>query len=144
MRRVAVRAIIIKDDQMLLVKLKAYNKASQGHYCTIGGGLDEGEDLVEGLKREVMEETGISAEVGRLLFVQQFNDDSDNLEFFFHVTNSDDFSNIDLSKTSHGQIEIAEIGFYDPKELHLLPAFLKDVSPSDILKSTATQVFTYS
>ena len=142
MRRIAVRAIVTDGDKLLLVKLLSSGMPLP-FYCTIGGGLDEGESIVDGIKREVLEETGVVAEVGKLLCIQQFTDKKDNIEFFFHVTNTDDFKNIDLSKTSHGQKEIAEIGFYNPKEVEVLPEFLKDTSIEELLNSKEPKLFNY-
>ena len=46
------------------------------------------------------------------------------IEFFFHITNSKDYLNIDLSKTTHGEEEIEEIGFINPADNYVLPQFL--------------------
>jgi 8-oxo-dGTP pyrophosphatase MutT (NUDIX family) len=142
MRRIAVRAIIADGDKLLLVKLKTEN-GTLGYYCTIGGGLDDSEGLLDGVKREVLEETGVVAQVGRLLCIQQYTDKHDNVEFFFHVTNTDDFKNINLIETSHGEIEIAEIGFFNPKELTVLPEFLKELSVEELINSKEVQIFNY-
>lgn len=144
-RRVAVRAIIEKDGKLLLVKLKDYESSlgEKTYWCTVGGGVDPGEDLHSAIIREVVEETGITPEVGRLLFVQQFAEpaDREHLEFFFQVTNSDDFSDVDLSSTTHGETEIATIDFVDPKEAHVLPKFLREIDPASIHAQTETQFF---
>ena len=141
-RRVAVRAVIEKDGKLLLVRLKPYENAlGNDFWCTIGGTVDVGEPLIPALKREIMEETGKKADVGNLLYVQQFKaNDMEHVEFFFHVTNSNDFTTIDLSKTTHGQKEIAEIEFVDPSTVHVLPEFLvaEDISK---LESNNTKIF---
>ena len=147
-RRLAVRAVIIKDKKLLLVKLKPYNKTKHtgnDFWCTIGGGLDDYESVIPALKREVLEETGIEAEVGRLLFVQQFVfQNRENLEFFFLITNADDFETIDLSKTSHGDTEIAELAFVDPKTEYVLPKFLSEVDiEAHITENRPVQFFDY-
>jgi hypothetical protein len=73
----------------------------------------------------MIEETGIKPVIDDLLHVQQFvHNDVDYLEFFFHITNSAYYLRIDLSKTTHGEKEIAEIGFVDPINTHILPEFL--------------------
>lgn len=144
MRRVAVRAIIEKNGRLLLVKLKSHRgRTRNDFYCTVGGGLDEGEGLVNGLKREVKEETGVDAEVGKLLCIQQFHDKYEQLEFFFHVTNADDFENVDISQSTHGSIEIKEIGFFNPREVYVLPQFLKEVPITRLLKADEPQIFNY-
>lgn len=142
MRRVAVRAIIVDNDKLLLVRLLSGGKP-QNFYCTIGGGLDEGESLTDGIKREVLEETGVVAKVGKLLCIQQYSDKNDNIEFFFHVTNTEDFKSIDLSKTSHGLEEIAEIGFFNSSEVTVLPEFLKDISIDELINSEEVKLFNY-
>jgi len=77
------------------------------------------------LEREMIEETAIKPVVGNLLYIQQFTHSGvEYLEFFFHITNSEDYLNIDLTKTSHGEKELAEISFVDPKSVRLLPEFL--------------------
>jgi len=65
------------------------------------------------------------------------------MELFFHVTNVADFINIDLSKTTHGEEEIAEIAFIDASKEHVLPKFLTEVDLSD-LENQTTQFFNYS
>jgi 8-oxo-dGTP pyrophosphatase MutT (NUDIX family) len=51
--RHAARAIVVKDDDILLLYTKRYHD-----YSLPGGGIDEGEDEVTGLIRELKEETG--------------------------------------------------------------------------------------
>lgn len=52
-KRIAARGIIMDGDDILLIYTKRYND-----YSFPGGGIDQGEDLIEGLKREITEETG--------------------------------------------------------------------------------------
>ena len=51
--RRAARGIILKDSKILLLYTKRYND-----YSFPGGGVDDEEDLLTGLKRELAEETG--------------------------------------------------------------------------------------
>ncbi len=127
-RRIAVRAIIVHEGKLLCERLKPYKEISQTldpFWCVPGGGLDFGESLELGLEREVMEETGIKAKVGNLLYIQQFRfKDKEYLEFFFHIKNPEDFLKIDLTKTSHGGTEIEMIDFIDTTGINILPKFL--------------------
>ncbi len=143
MRDITVRAIVIKDEKLLLVKHSPYGgKPGNDYYCTIGGHLDAGEDIIAGLKREVLEETGVEAKVGRLLFIQQYQDESEYLEFFFELTNAADFEKVDLAKASHGH-EIAEVGFFDPKTITVLPIFLQEIDLANLASDSPVQFFNY-
>jgi ADP-ribose pyrophosphatase YjhB (NUDIX family) len=128
-RRVATRGIIFKDGKLLCQQLKAYRRDEVPFWCTPGGGLDIGESLHEGLHREMIEETGIAPKIGRLLFVQQFSEDGqkEQMEFFFHIENPEDYHTIDLSSTTHGVAEIEHVEFIDPRSETILPAFLQNI-----------------
>jgi ADP-ribose pyrophosphatase YjhB (NUDIX family) len=118
----------MKDGKLLCVRLKPYPGAIEGEYdfwCLPGGGVEDGERIVDAFKREMVEELGVEPRVGRLLYVHQFTHKSkDILEFFFHIENPEDYQQIDVSKTSHGEAEIEKIEFVDPKTTHILPEIL--------------------
>jgi len=129
-RRVATRGIIFKDGKLLCQQLKSgANDAARDFWCTPGGGLDIGELITDGLYREMIEETGIAPQIGRLLFVQQFSEDGakEQMEFFFHIENPEDYETIDLSATSHGELEIERVEFIDRKIHTVLPTFLQEI-----------------
>ena len=60
--RPAAYGVIIHDGKVLL------NRAWDGHDFP-GGGIDRGESIKEAVLREVKEETGVSVDVGPLLYV---------------------------------------------------------------------------
>lgn len=62
-KRRASRAIVMNDDSILLLYMKRYND-----YSFPGGGVDDNEDLVLGLHRELTEETGAQ----NIRIVQEF------------------------------------------------------------------------
>lgn len=129
-RRVNVRGVIWQDGKLLSQQLihKPNEPAWKPYWCTPGGGMDDGETIAQALTREMIEETGVTPEIGRLLFVQQFFDgEKEQLEFFFHITNADDYLHIDLDATSHGTIEVERCEFVDPKLERVLPAFLMEL-----------------
>lgn len=136
-RRINVRGIVWKDNKILAVKHKTSDGSETDYWAIPGGGLDSHEALEAGMKRELMEETGVSAHVGKLLFTQQFAQstrrDKESLEFFFHIENPDDFLQIDLSSTTHGDDEIAHIEFIDPAREILYPPFLSEISFEDYI-----------
>lgn len=138
-RRINVRAIIYKDGKLLAVTHKAADSRMPRYYFIPGGGLDPHESLIDGVKRELLEETGVVAKVGKLLFVQQFASEragyTEELEFFFEVTNASDFERIDLSATTHGGEELSVCEFVDPAQVELRPAFLQDLDIASYLDS---------
>lgn len=147
-RNISVRGIAVLDGKLLCVRLKSYRSSiakSSPFWCLPGGGLDMGEALLDGIHREMIEETGVTPKVGRLLYVQQFmHDRRDFLEFFFHIENAKDYAKIDLSQTTHGETEIEEIAFVDPKTTRILPKLLTTEPLADFIASDQpTRFFAY-
>lgn len=124
-----VRAVIEHEGKLFLVRHQGYDT-----WCLPGGGMDDGESIAAAMKRELLEELGIVAEVGSLLVVHQFerNEHYEGPEFFVRVSNPEAFQDIDLTQTSHGAAEIAEYGFFDRSTLgNLRPAFLQTMQFND-------------
>ena len=67
MRR-AARAIIIKDDSLLLMHR---NKFGQEYDILIGGGIEIGEEPAQAVLREIAEEAGVRVSTPRLVFIEQ-------------------------------------------------------------------------
>ena len=76
--RVAVRAIIIHKNRLLLVNAWAGQKSPL--MCAPGGGVNVGTGLPENLVREVFEETGLTVMVGAPALVNEFH----SIEHGFH------------------------------------------------------------
>ena len=123
MSKTRVRAIIELDGKILLVR----NLSSPEFWCLPGGGVESGEDIVTAIRREIVEETGIEPVIGNVTFIHQFASDGqyEAPEFFFHIKNGIDYKNIDLASTTHGTLELAEIGFKDVTDINVMPEFLK-------------------
>ena len=144
--KISVRGIVMYGGKLLCVRQKQYSDPSSppnDFWNTPGGGLERGESLQAGLAREMMEETGVAADIGNLLYTQQFrHNEREYLDFFFHVTNGKDFVFIDLDKTSHGAAEISDIGFIDVTELPVMPTFLAITIP-EFDADAPTKSFSY-
>ena len=64
--RISAKAVIIKNNQLLAIKL---NDGTEEFYILPGGGQDGEQQLTQTVEREVREETGINVLCGDLLFV---------------------------------------------------------------------------
>ncbi len=135
-RRVNVRGIIFNNGKLLLTKFRQEDDSESAHWGTFGGGLDIGESIADGLHREMIEETGIAPKIGKLLFIQQFEDEEkEYLELFFHIENVEDYEIVDLEATSHGILELTTWGYVDPKTEHVLPSFLSSLDIEQAISS---------
>ena len=63
----AVRAIIFKEDKMLVMQR---NKYGSQYYTLVGGQVTEGEELEEALVREVKEETSLDVTAYQLVYTE--------------------------------------------------------------------------
>lgn len=80
--RISAGAIVVRDDRVLLVR-----HALPGQYdfwvCPGGGALGD-ESLEEAAAREVREETGLEASIGRLLYVEELvHPEARHVKFWF-------------------------------------------------------------
>ncbi len=67
----AVRAIIIRDGKLLVMKR---NKFGKQYYTLIGGHVEPGESIEQALLREVSEETGLNVSRFKLVFIEEPGD----------------------------------------------------------------------
>jgi 8-oxo-dGTP diphosphatase len=73
---VGVGGVVISDGRALLIRRGG--PPLEGQWSIPGGMLELGETLIEGVRRELLEETGIEVRVGQLIEVfERINLDSD-------------------------------------------------------------------
>jgi len=108
--QLSTRAIIPFEGKYLVVR----NKASGDFWCLPGGKMEDGEDVISTLRREIIEETGVEPVIGNLLFVHQFmTADGYTLpSFIYHVKNGKEYFDTDFTKASHSY-ELVDIAFKD-------------------------------
>lgn len=85
--RLAARAIILRDDCLLLVN--AYPGERSDLWCAPGGGVHAGTSLPQNLLREVHEETGLTIAPGPMVLVNEFHDPATGfhqVDLFFRAT----------------------------------------------------------
>ena len=66
--RVRVAVVVVRGDRLLLVR---HRKGERTYWLLPGGGLDYGETIEDCARREVLEETGLSIEVKKFLFLSE-------------------------------------------------------------------------
>jgi 8-oxo-dGTP diphosphatase len=71
--RVRVAALLLIEGKVLLVR---HLKDGRRYHLLPGGGVERGESLAEALRREIAEETGLVAEIGRPLLLSDTIDPS--------------------------------------------------------------------
>lgn len=65
--RVRASSVVLRDGHILLIE---YDSPDLGHHFNLpGGGVERGESVREAARRELWEETGLDATVGRLLLI---------------------------------------------------------------------------
>lgn len=95
------RGVILSGDEMFVVK----HGLHRDFYALPGGHLEGDESPQECIEREIFEEFGVKAEIGKLLYLNQFSDsDKSFLELFFEIKNGNDFRNLDESKIDKKEI----------------------------------------
>lgn len=65
---VATKSLIFLNKKVLLIKRSDYYDTGENEWEFPGGVLDFGEDLADGLSREIREEVGLSVRIERLLY----------------------------------------------------------------------------
>ena len=106
------RAIIIKDGQMLVVNQNIHHN----FWALPGGKLEFGETPIECMKRELLEELGVTAQVGQLLYVSTFTEaeiQKHHVEFIFQIDNPEDFTD-QLDLTATHAFELSELAWLVP------------------------------
>ena len=147
--RVSSRAIIIREDKILL------NCFGNGLYYNFpGGGIEENETAKQTVMREVMEESGLTVEVGELVFSLEyepkscnycFGSDAHHISFFFRCYLNNDVPSQTPSETDTNPddpsitVEAKWISLSDFDKINVFPKINKP-----LIKYIETGVFTPS
>ena len=68
---VRCRGIILHDGKLLVVR----HKGNADYAALPGGRLEWGEDVVECIRREIVEELGVEPVIGRLLYINNYSEE---------------------------------------------------------------------
>ena len=110
---VRCRGVILHEGKLLTVR-----HAHDPSFAVLPGGhLDHGESVSECLVRELREELGVEAQVGRLLFVHTFYDKEGRqlFEFLLEVTNGGDCTSARHAGATHAH-ELARVEWVTPTD----------------------------
>jgi ADP-ribose pyrophosphatase YjhB (NUDIX family) len=100
-QRIRVAGLVRKDDDFLLIQQE--DRSGKLHWSLPGGRLEASDaDMFRGVEREVLEETGLRVDAGRLLFLSEYSGpDMFALTLIFecHLAEGEDPANIHLNNT---------------------------------------------
>lgn len=112
--KVAEYAVILNEANQFLMIQFGEDKGNKWHFP--GGRLDKGDDSIDGLRREVEEETGLEIEVIKPLYTKVFDENDPKYGVFFLARCPSD-ANVKLSHEHvkyrwFGKDEIDNIDFW--------------------------------
>ncbi len=116
--RVSVKGLFVKDEKILLFK-ESQNES--GNWELPGGGLDFGEDIFEGLKREIQEESGLKVthiEKRPIYILPCRFDKRRGMDWHYSLVlcYKIELENLDFTQSD----ECEQIGFFSKEELNSL------------------------
>lgn len=123
--RVRVCGLLVHEGTILLTAHRGLLPADALFWSPPGGGWQFGESVQECLKREFLEETGLSITVGRFLHLHEFGGEHlQALELFFAVTLVDAGAlpklGSDPEHAADAQL-LTKLAFMSPRQLVKLP-----------------------
>ncbi|MEA3439555.1 MAG: NUDIX domain-containing protein [Chloroflexota bacterium] len=131
--RVRAAGIFIQEGKILLVLHRHPENGSEWWIPPGGGVIQEDSSIFDAARREIFEETGLSARVTRIGYIREFRENATNtyhLEFFIPV---DSFSGqITIENIPHDALDygiVKEVRWLDRFELDNLvvyPGWIKD------------------
>ena len=113
MKRICARGLIVTDDGLSVIfRRKITDGVKKEYYSIPGGGIEENESCIEGLKRELREELNIEVNVLDLAFTKETDD---RIEYFFNC----EYISGDFSLNGEELDRMSESNYYQPKFLKL-------------------------
>ena len=115
--RVSVKAIVIEDDKILLCR------EDNGRWDMMGGGLDHDEAPIDGLRREIHEETGLIAthvSPSPIYFLTVARENTSSSYYMANVIYEVKLKNLDFTPSEECQ-ELKFFAIEDMKDLDVYP-----------------------
>jgi 8-oxo-dGTP pyrophosphatase MutT (NUDIX family) len=99
----AVGVLIIAEDSNKVLLLKRGFPPHKGHWSLLSGGMEDGENKLETLKREIMEETQIDAdEKLDLTFIRTENNNGKLYHYYGGLTSTEIIPTLDDENMDYG------------------------------------------
>ena len=118
--RITTKAIIIKDNKLLLIR-HVHPEKNHEWWAFPGGAVENDETIFQCVEREVWEETGLKIKAGEVKFFRQFIDRLDNqnnLEIFVTTNVLDGIGTIEnIYGKGNDEHYIKELKYFSIEEL---------------------------
>jgi len=123
--RIRAAGILLADDKILLIKHK---HANYHYWAPPGGGLEAMDTSTKAtVKREVFEESGLTVEVGPLIFIKEFFEKSKNIyhveQYYLINTFEGEVSLKNIANTQNTEHLITDIKWFTREELQSITVF---------------------
>ena len=113
MKRVSARGLIITEKGLAVIFRRKIKEGNKKEYFVIpGGGINENEDVIEGLKRELREELDIVVNVKDLAFTVETDE---RIEYFYNC----EYVSGDFKLNGEELDRMSEENYYEPTFLKI-------------------------
>ncbi len=133
--RIAVKAFIVKNNKLFLIKREPKDPQSPGLWEIPGGRIDLGEDPILGLMGEIREETGLYIDVVYPLSVRHFERDDGQIitMIIFLCKPKDDFIKLSNEHTNFEWSDLKDIEKKITKFFHKEVRIFKSLGLNKVL-----------
>lgn len=113
LKRVSARGLVITDKGLAVIfRRKIKDGKKKEYYVIPGGGINENEEIIDGLKRELREELNIEVNVKELAFTLETDD---RIEHFYNC----EYLSGDFKLNGEELERMTEENYYEPTFLKI-------------------------
>ena len=122
MKRISARGIVITDKGLAVIfRRKITDGVTKEYYVLPGGGIDPGEEVIDGLKRELKEELNIDVNVKDLAFT---NETEDRVEYIYNC----EYISCNFTLNGEELDRMSDSNYYEPTFIDI-----KELNKYDIM-----------